>query len=176
MDITFSADNNKDYILGNEENNWAIITSFFDQKGLVRQQLDSFNQFVKIKMQEIIDENSIISVKSIPTAGNSIEREIKLYFGQISILGPPINTEIDGTSSKILPNEARLRDLTYWVNMFIDVKKAYYENGIEVDVSKTIRVPFGSLPVMVKSELCALKELNDKDNLKIYATKMNIEE
>ena len=65
MDITFSADNNKDYILGNEENNWAIITSFFDQKGLVRQQLDSFNQFVKIKMQEIIDENSIISVKSI---------------------------------------------------------------------------------------------------------------
>ena len=95
MDITFSADNNKDYILGNEENNWAIITSFFDQKGLVRQQLDSFNQFVKIKMQEIIDENSIISVKSIPTAGNSIEREIKLYFGQISILGPPIKTEID---------------------------------------------------------------------------------
>lgn len=167
MDITFSADNNKDYILGNEENNWAIITSFFDQKGLVRQQLDSFNQFVKIKMQEIIDENSIISVKSIPTAGNSIEREIKLYFGQISILGPPINTEIDGTSSKILPNEARLRDLTYWVNMFIDVKKAYYENGIEVDVSKTIRVPFGSLPVMVKSELCALKELNDKDNIRL---------
>lgn len=167
MDVVFSENNNKEYILGNEENNWAIITSFFEQKGLVRQQLDSFNQFVKIKMQEIIDENSVISVKSIPTAGNSIEREIKLYFGQISILGPPINTEIDGTSSKILPNEARLRDLTYWVNMFIDVKKAYYENGIEIDVSKPIRVPFGSLPVMVKSELCALKELNDKDNIQL---------
>ena len=34
-----------------------MISSFFKEKGLVRQQLDSFNEFVSNSIQEIIDEN-----------------------------------------------------------------------------------------------------------------------
>ena len=40
-----------------QEDAWTVITSFFDEKGLVRQQLDSFNEFISNTMQEIIDEN-----------------------------------------------------------------------------------------------------------------------
>lgn len=38
------------------EDFWTVITSFFGQKGLVRQQLESFNEFVENTMQEIVDE------------------------------------------------------------------------------------------------------------------------
>lgn len=35
-----------------------MISSFFHEKGLVRQQLDSFDEFIQNTMQELIDENS----------------------------------------------------------------------------------------------------------------------
>lgn len=31
-----------------------VISSFFEEKGLVRQQLDSFNEFIQHTMQEIV--------------------------------------------------------------------------------------------------------------------------
>ena len=40
-----------------QEDAWTVITSFFEEKGLVRQQLDSFNEFIDNTMQEVIDEN-----------------------------------------------------------------------------------------------------------------------
>lgn len=154
---------NKEYVLGNEDNNWAVITSFFEQKGLVRQQLDSFNQFVSTKLQEVIDENSIVSVRSTPTAGNTVQREIRLKFGQVSVVFPPVYTESDGTTKQIFPNEARIRDLTYAANIFIDISKNVLEDGKEMDESKAIRVPLGQLPIMVKSKFCAQNDLNEKD-------------
>ncbi|KAF9557449.1 hypothetical protein CPC08DRAFT_640243, partial [Agrocybe pediades] len=41
-----------------QEDCWTVISSFFEQKGLVRQQLDSFDEFVQNTMQELIEENS----------------------------------------------------------------------------------------------------------------------
>jgi DNA-directed RNA polymerase II subunit RPB2 len=40
------------------EDCWTVISSFFDEKGLVRQQLDSFDEFIQNTMQELIDESS----------------------------------------------------------------------------------------------------------------------
>ncbi|CAO3695807.1 unnamed protein product [Rhizopus microsporus] len=41
-----------------QEDCWTVIGSFFEEKGLVRQQLDSFDEFVQNTMQELVDENS----------------------------------------------------------------------------------------------------------------------
>lgn len=41
---------------------WTIISSYFDGRGLVRQQLDSFNEFVENTIQEIVDENSRLTL------------------------------------------------------------------------------------------------------------------
>ena len=46
-----------------QEDAWTVISSFFQEKGLVRQQLDSFNEFVNSNMQEIVDEHGEIIVK-----------------------------------------------------------------------------------------------------------------
>ncbi|KAL6121597.1 hypothetical protein NUSPORA_01463 [Nucleospora cyclopteri] len=163
----FLKKNNYD-VLGNEEVNWAVITSYFEQKGLVRQQLDSFDQFVSTKMQEVIDENPFITVRSTPTAGNAVQKEMRLEFGQIYVSSPPIYTESDGTSNAIIPNEARIRDLTYACNLYVDITKCLYEDGLLMEQGKAIRVPLGQLPVMVKSSCCVQHGLHEKDiiNLK----------
>jgi DNA-directed RNA polymerase II subunit RPB2 len=41
-----------------QEDCWQVISSFFEEKGLVRQQLDSFDEFVQSTMQEVVDENA----------------------------------------------------------------------------------------------------------------------
>ena len=46
-----------------QEDAWAVISAFFDEKGLVRQQLDSFNEFICSNMQEIVDEYGTFVVK-----------------------------------------------------------------------------------------------------------------
>ncbi|KAK1217521.1 DNA-dependent RNA polymerase II [Marasmius sp. AFHP31] len=40
-----------------QEDCWPSMSSFFEQKGLVRQQLDSFDEFVQTTIQELVDEN-----------------------------------------------------------------------------------------------------------------------
>ena len=37
------------------EDCWTVISSFFDSKGLVSQQLDSFDEFISSTMQELVE-------------------------------------------------------------------------------------------------------------------------
>ena len=48
-----------------QEDCWTVISAFFDQKGLVRQQLDSFDEFVQNTMQELVDENVKEQVRNV---------------------------------------------------------------------------------------------------------------
>ena len=40
-----------------QEDVWVIIDDYFDRKGLVGQQIDSFDEFVKCTIQELIDDS-----------------------------------------------------------------------------------------------------------------------
>ena len=40
-----------------------MVSAFFHEKGLVRQQLDSFNEFINSNMQEIVDEHGTLVIK-----------------------------------------------------------------------------------------------------------------
>ena len=51
-------EDDEDYEDVNQEDCWQVISSFFKAKGLVRQQLDSFDEFVQNTMQELVDENA----------------------------------------------------------------------------------------------------------------------
>ena len=37
-----------------QEDCWDVIKAFFEEKGLVRQQLDSFNEFMSNTVQELV--------------------------------------------------------------------------------------------------------------------------
>ncbi|KAK9227379.1 hypothetical protein WN943_012430 [Citrus x changshan-huyou] len=46
-----------------QEDAWAVISAYFEEKGLVRQQLDSFDEFNQNTMQEIVDESADIEIR-----------------------------------------------------------------------------------------------------------------
>lgn len=57
-DTEYAPENEEDYEGITQEDCWTVISSFFQEKGLVRQQLDSFDEFVQNTMQELVDENA----------------------------------------------------------------------------------------------------------------------
>ncbi len=134
-----------------------MLKSFFRTKGLVRQHLDSFNEFIDHGLQEVIDEISEIPIE-VP------ENPYKVKLGQIWIIDPQTRitgsyvTEVDGTKHEIYPLEARLRNLTYAAPIALEMTPVI--DGREQD---TELVYIGNIPVMLKSKLCFLSQLSREE-------------
>jgi DNA-directed RNA polymerase subunit B len=127
------------------DDRWVLMESFFKEKGLVRQHLDSFDDFIKNKLQEIVDEQGMIET-DLPG--------YKIKLGKLTVKRPTIH-EADGSEKEILPMEARQRNLSYASSMYLTVapvEDSYEEEPIEVYV--------GKLPIMVKSSYCALSKMS----------------
>ncbi|KAG9244771.1 RPB2, DNA-dependent RNA polymerase II second largest subunit [Calycina marina] len=106
------------------EDCWTVISAFFDSKGLVSQQLDSFDEFMMTTMQELVEESSTVTLdQNAPPSSedNPIAlRRYEIKFGQVS-LSRPAMTEGDGSTGVMLPQEARLRNLTYSSPLYVDM-------------------------------------------------------
>ena len=64
-----------------QEDAWAVISAYFEDKGLVRQQLDSFDEFIQNTMQEIVDESADIEIR--PESQHNPGRQsdfVEVYF------------------------------------------------------------------------------------------------
>lgn len=42
-----------------QEDAWTVVSAYFKEKGLVRQQLDSYNQFLEVTLQQIVAAHTI---------------------------------------------------------------------------------------------------------------------
>ena len=107
------------------EDCWTVISSFFDQKGLVSQQMDSFDDFAVHTIQELINENStlVLDQNNPPSDDDSdpiLKKRYEITFGGLQI-AKPVMTEADGSTADLLPQEARLRNLTYSAPMFLEM-------------------------------------------------------
>lgn len=165
-----------------QEDAWAVISSYFEDKGLVRQQLDSYNEFTSNTMQEIVDETPPIVVR--PEAqhkpGEEVEeeavRETRIKFEQI-FMSKPLVTEADGETSTLFPKEARLRNLTYSAPMYVTVTMEHYKEDEEGNMvldedrenNKEIfeKVFLAKVPIMLKSLLCSIKDMPDKELMEV---------
>jgi DNA-directed RNA polymerase subunit B len=134
-----------------------LLKAFFKEKGLVRQHLDSYNEFIDHGLQEVIDEVSEIPIE-VP------ENPYKVKLGQIWVIDPqtritgPYTTEVDGTKHEFYPMEARLRNLTYAAPVALEMTPVI--DGREQD---TELVYIGNIPVMLKSKLCFLSQLSKEE-------------
>lgn len=109
------------------EDCWTVISSFFETKGLVSQQLDSFDEFVSSTMQELVEENSNLTLdQNAPQSEDEtnpiVRRRYEIKFGTV-LLSRPAMTEGDGSTSAMLPQEARLRNLTYSSPLYLEMTK-----------------------------------------------------
>jgi len=95
---------------------WLVISSYFNEKGLVRQQLDSFDDFIQISIQRIIEETPEIEMQA-ESQHNMDETDNPpkyfLKFEQVYLSKPTHWEKNDTRNEKFSPNEARLRNLTY---------------------------------------------------------------
>jgi mitogen-activated protein kinase kinase len=78
----------EDYEEISQEDCWTIITTFFDEKGLVRQQLDSFDEFVQNTMQELVEESGELVLDQRPMGPRGI-RPLPPTPGLSPSPGPP---------------------------------------------------------------------------------------
>nr|XP_057929081.1 LOW QUALITY PROTEIN: uncharacterized protein LOC131129481 [Doryrhamphus excisus] len=145
-----------------DEDTWSAIDAHFNQMGLVRQQLDSFNEFINRTMQEIVDEDNTVTVSSIPSAGRESSKSITLKFGNVHVSKPPTITEADGTTRHLLPLEARLRDLTYNCSVFLDITRTVKDGNSSQDYFHKM-TPIGNIPIMLRSNFCCLDGLTDRN-------------
>jgi DNA-directed RNA polymerase II subunit RPB2 len=171
----------------NQEHVWIVITKFFDQRGLVKQQIDSFDEFINTTLQTAVSEHSKHTIypqkQYMPGADDDLTGEADTYyevkFGQVYLAGPTI-TEQDGVSRAFDPREARLRSLTYAAPLYVDVEGTWYrvENDISVrrerkrnglknldnkfgETKEIPRLWIGNIPLMLRSQFCLLSGKND---------------
>ncbi|WP_455364490.1 DNA-directed RNA polymerase subunit B [[Eubacterium] cellulosolvens] len=133
---------------------WNLIEKFIEQNGLVRQHIDSFDDFIGKGLQAIIDE-----VGEIPIEVEEYPLKIKL--GKIEVETPKV-TEVDGAERQIFPMEARIRNLTYAAPLHLEM--TLIVDGRE---SKTELVYIGDIPIMLKSKICPLSRLSSEELINI---------
>lgn len=144
---------------------WIVINAYFDEKGLVRQQLDSFDEFIQMSVQRIVEDSPAIDLQAeAQHTSGEIETPPRflLKFEQI-YLSKPTHWEKDGSPSPMMPNEARLRNLTYSAPLYVDITKTKIVEGqapVETQHQKTF---IGKIPIMLRSTYCLLSQLTDRD-------------
>ncbi|KAK9052552.1 hypothetical protein SSX86_029182 [Deinandra increscens subsp. villosa] len=154
-----------------QDDAWAVISAYFEDKGLVRQQLDSFDEFIQNTMQEIVDETGDIEIRpeSQHNPGRNsdfVETIYRINFGQI-YLSKPMMTESDGETASLYPKAARLRNVTYSSPLYVDVTKRVIKKGHDCEeVAETqefAKVFIGKVPIMLRSSYCSLYQTSEKD-------------
>jgi len=108
------------------EDCWTVISAYFDTKGLVSQQIDSFNDFQETTIQELIDEYSHMTIDENNPPVSNLDGEILLRRYEIKlgsvIISRPVITEGDSTTAPLLPYECRDRNLTYAAAIYVDIR------------------------------------------------------
>lgn len=130
-----------------------LIKKFFDEHSFVASDIESFNNFVKNRLQAIVDENKIIEPTIIP---QNVE-EFKIKLDKIWVTKPEI-TEADGSKRPIYPMEARLRKISYAAPIYMEISA--HINDIQ---RESFTTQIGNLPIMLKSEYCHLNKLNRQE-------------
>jgi DNA-directed RNA polymerase subunit B len=126
----------------------TLLEAFIKERGLVRFQIDSYNDFITRRIPKVLKEIGVIKPE-VPELG-----EFKIKLGSFKI-GDPCVKEADGSVRPITPQEARIRNLTYAAPMYVEMTPVL--NNIE---SNTVVVNFGDMPVMVKSKICPLSTMS----------------
>ena len=130
-------------------NRWPIVQDILTREGVAKQHLNSFDEFLKKGLQEIINEIGHIDIENA-------EYPYKIELGRIRILQPRM-MELDGSITPITPAESRLRNVSYAAPLQLEANV--------VEDGKTLENRFihiGDIPIMVKSDACILRNFSEQ--------------
>ena len=171
-----SKDTTKEKLLNSyTEAPWDIVETYFKDchlSQLVRHQLESYNDFVTHQIQKTIDMFNPVVIKSendLDKESGKYSLEINITFNNFVITRPQIH-ENNGATKRMFPNQARLRNFTYASAMTVDLHIKYIiRTGPNLDNCQTMMrsldgIHIGKLPIMLKSDVCVLKQYNHVSN------------
>jgi DNA-directed RNA polymerase subunit B" len=128
-------------------NNKDILRAFLKKRELVRQHIGSLNDFLDNRLQEIVRDTEKIET----------DVGVEVHLGKIIVDKAEV-IEADGSKNKINPMEARLRNLSYFSPIYLEMTPK--REGKE---SETTLVKIGMMPTMLKSKICNLYEKNEAE-------------
>ena len=135
-----------------EKNQHIIVKKYLKEHSLVESNIISFNEFIGQRMQKIVDD----------IAETIDNEEFEINLGKISV-GEPKIIEADGSSSLVMPYEARLRNLTYSAPVYLEIT---VKNEDQID-SETVEI--GRIPIMVKSNVCNTNGMSKDELIQNYS-------
>lgn len=168
------------------EDCWQVIAAFFGEKGLVSQQVDSYDEFVRNVLPEVVNRMGKVTMDHQPPVEEGdpdpiIKRRYEVTFGTVRMARPSLTD--NGVTRDLYPHEARLRNLTYSSAMISEIttktqvarERPIAGGEMEEDEptgatelvweteqeGESEMVFFGKLPVMLKSYVCGLRNLSD---------------
>ena len=141
------------------EDAFTLLKAFFEEKGLVRQHLDSYNEFIEHGLQEIVDEVGEIKI-DVPGESYRIKLGRIYIYREVDrgVIEYPYVTEVDGTYHEIYPMEARLRNLTYAMPLSLEMTVVIGDREVSSEL-----VYIGDIPTMLKSSRCLLSGLSREE-------------
>lgn len=144
---------------------WDLINDYFSSSNgqtLVKHLLDSFDDFVLRKLDQIIDGFNPIEIHNTYLPARMQHRHVVILELRNPVLSKPMIYEKDGSTKIMTPNDARQRNFTYAAPLHVDLhvvcKTLNEDNGEYIaDARRFQNVLLGKVPIMVRSTYCILQ-------------------
>ena len=135
-----------------------IIKNFFEKKGLVYQQIESFNYFINNGIQDVINNEADIEI--VPKKG----QRYVIHFGDVHVSNPGV-IEDDRKLQPLFPREARNRNLNYDAVIACDITETLYEDEKVIETNEYKRTIIGITPIMLMTDKCNLKNMSKPERV-----------
>ena len=132
-----------------EDHIWDIIEDYTKRVGLISHQLTAFNYFLSHGINEIVTSDEW-----------RINDSYAISFSNVYIPKPYVIEE-DRRVTKLLPNKARNRDLTYESPVYVTVTES-----VDDKINIFHRVELCRLPIMLNSSHCHLHDMPPHEKVK----------
>jgi DNA-directed RNA polymerase III subunit RPC2 len=137
--------------VGSVQEKWKLLPHFLKMRGLMRQHIDSFDNFIGVEIKNVVAAKSNFEVRS--------EADPKFFLRYTDIyIGTPNIEEEAFVTSNVTPFQCRLRDCTYSAPIFVNVRytrqrQMVTKNGVQI----------GRIPIMLRSDKCCLRGKSDEE-------------
>jgi DNA-directed RNA polymerase subunit B" len=132
-----------------------VLELFLKRRELVKQHIDSYNDFIENRLQSIIDETGEIAT----------DVNIGVKLGKIKVENAEI-VEADGSRRNVTPLEARLRNMSYFSPIKLEMGLIKIHEDETRDEKEMEWVTIGQMPTMLRSNRCNLSGLSNEELIK----------
>ncbi|KAI3635702.1 hypothetical protein MIR68_006340 [Amoeboaphelidium protococcarum] len=139
---------------------YHLLPAFLQNRGLIKQHIDSFNFFIQVELKKILAANRVIR--------SDIDPHFFLEFNDIQVGKPSVEDNM--MEKDVMPQECRLRDLTYSAPITVDIR---YKRNKNLVITKGVSV--GRMPIMLRSDNCHLAALKtEADYMERYECPLDV--